>query len=140
MSHRLAIYRKRAELCRIRELHLLSFAFLSLSTEDDLAISLLHKTYTGSHQISIRTIDPDSLDISSEGSSFELREEDEPTRMITVPRTENEFGGLLLLGPNSIVYYQAEKLSKTQSPVKSRRTSTRKPDLSAEWRYSDIVG
>lgn len=124
----------------IRELLLLSFAFLPLPAQDGIAISLLHKSYTGSRHISTRGVDLDTLDISAEGSSIELREEDEPTRMICVPRAASKPGGLLLFGPDCTIFYQADKLHKMQSPAKSRRTSTRQPDLYEEWKYSDVSG
>jgi hypothetical protein len=127
--------------CSIREILLSAFCFVPYANAEILALAFLHRTHTGQRRVTVRTIDEDNTEISTEATEIDLQDPDS-TGLIPIAPSKGGPGGIMVYGGEQLVFYELRDADDKRESPKRRRTSTsgRKPDAAVSWLYSSIVG
>ncbi|CAG8730274.1 10686_t:CDS:2, partial [Acaulospora colombiana] len=126
---------------RIPELLMSSFCFTP-RINGELMVALLHRSHTGRRHIVTRRIDEINKELPP-GSESWILGEDEFKSLIPILPSQGGYGGLLVLGEDTLAFYELSPPKISQSPRRMRKQSVaaeRKPDVILDWNYSIIAG
>ncbi|KIM30042.1 hypothetical protein M408DRAFT_22463 [Serendipita vermifera MAFF 305830] len=129
--------------CPIREILLSGFCFMPFSDDEEekLVLAFLHTAHTGGRQLTIRELDMEDREVSSNATVIDIRDERMDRIIPIVPSQSGGGGGLLVFGGSEILFFESKLDPK--SPTKGRRQSMagqRRPDAQLDWAHSDITG
>ncbi|KZS90527.1 hypothetical protein SISNIDRAFT_457686 [Sistotremastrum niveocremeum HHB9708] len=122
----------------VRELNILSLAFLPDSTPGAETLAILHIDFRNNVRLYARDVSADFSDISmtlSDRLPEAVVPESYADRIIPIPASDDRSGGLLVSGGQSIIFYPVSP----PSSGKRKDKSVVRPSSSVNWPYSSIT-